>query len=201
MPPDVAAMLPLGSAFIAALLCIDQRMAEEVRAGKCQVCGGPLHSNPYHRKPRGVPPEWVRYFGFRLSLTCASCNKRHTPPSVRFLERRLYVAFVVVLTSAVNTGLTDFRIKKLTEWFNVPRQTLERWCTWWREIFAKSTFFKVERGRFRALPALEDAALPASLLARFEGDDLWSRLCHCLEFLSPLSKGRGTAGRSFAFVV
>jgi hypothetical protein len=40
------------------------------------------------------------------------------------------------------------------------------------------------------MPPLEIAALPASLLRRFGGADLSSRLIAVLRFLAPLSQGR-----------
>ena len=108
---------------------------------------------------------------------------------MRFLEQRVYLAFAVVLTCAVQAGLTEFRMKELTRRIQVPRQTLERWCIWWQQTFAKSAFFRIERGRFKSLQ-IEEAALPASLLLRFEGADLSSRLQGLLRFLAPLRRGR-----------
>ena len=101
----------------------------------------------------------------------------------------MYPGFAVVLTCAVRAGLTEFRVKELTERIQVPRQTLERWCIWWQQTFANSAFFKIERGRLGPLQ-IDEAALPVSLLLRFEGEDLCSRLQGLLRFLAPLSKGR-----------
>lgn len=180
----------LDSKFVEFLVRTDDKMAEEMRADRCRQCGKALHLNSFPRKPRGMPPEWTtNYFNYRLSFDCSACSTRHTPPSVRFLDHRVYLAFAVVLTCAVRAGLTEFRVKELTERIRVSRQTLERWCIWWQQTFAKSEFFKIERGRFKPLQ-IEEAALPASLLLRFEGEDLCSRLQGLLRFLAPLSKGR-----------
>jgi len=179
----------LDSKFVEFLLRADAEMAEEMRTAGCLRCGKALHLNSFPRKPRGMPPEWTGHFDYRLSFDCSVCGKRHTSPSVRFFDRRVYVAFAVVLSCAVQTGLTDFRMKALRRWIVVPRRTIERWRMWWSDIFAKSAFFKAERGRFK--PAtIEDATLPGSLLLGFEGADLSSRLQGLLCFLAPLSERR-----------
>ena len=177
----------LDSKFVEFLVRTDEKMAEEMRAAGCARCGSALHLNSFPRKPRGMPPEWTEHFTYRLSFDCSVCSKRHTPPSVRFLEHRVYLAFAVVLSCAVRTGLTDFREKMLLKWIQAPGQTIKRWCIWWRESFAKSAFFKTERGRFK--PQIENATLPTSLLLCFEAADLASRLRGLLRFLAPLSKG------------
>jgi hypothetical protein len=75
----------------------------------------------------------------------------------------------------------------LLKWIQAPGQTIKRWCIWWRESFARSAFFKTERGRFK--PQIENATLPTSLLLCFEDAEL-SSLQRFLRFLTPLSKGR-----------
>ena len=178
----------LGAKFHSFLEYIDEELAQETRAGGCRRCRGALHRNRYPRKPRGGPRDRAEAFRYRLSFSCAICNKRHTPPSVRFLERRVYLGATVVLASAVRSGLAEWRVNQLTEWIRVPRQTLERWRVWWQQAFVDSAFFVTARGQF--MPPLEEAALPASLLRRFEGADLSSRLVAVLRFLAPLSQGR-----------
>ena len=177
---------PLDSKFVEFLVRTDEEMALEMRAGCCRQCGGALHLNSYPRKPRGMPPEWTEHFTYRLSFDCSVCSKRHTPPSVRFLEHRVYLAFAVVLSCAAHQGLTEFREKRLLKWIQVPAQTIKRWRLWWRETFAESAFFKTARGQFKA--QIEEATLPTSLLLCFEDADL-SSLQRFLRFLTPL-KGR-----------
>ena len=63
------------------------------------ACGGVLHSARYPRKPRGGPPELRQTDNSRLSFCCAQCRRRHTPRSVRYLGRRVYLATVVVFAS------------------------------------------------------------------------------------------------------
>jgi hypothetical protein len=179
----------LGSKFVDFLVRADKDLAAETRAAGCRRCGSTLHLNSFPRKARGIPPEWTEHFNYRLSFDCSVCGKRHTSPSVRFFDRRVFVAFAVVLGCAVQTGLTDFRMKALNRWIAVPRRTIERWRTWWSENFAKSAFFKAERGRFKP-GTIEDATLPGCLLLGFEGADLSSRMQGLLRFLAPFSGRR-----------
>ena len=110
---------------------IDEDLAAQMQARGCQRCGNTLHKNRYERRPRGggliVLGEGPH---FHFSLSCSKCNKRHNPASVRFLGRRIYVAAIVVLASALRSGLTDRRAGQLTEWLGVPRRTIERWRAW-----------------------------------------------------------------------
>ncbi len=66
----------------------------------------------YPRKPRGVARRVVDdSIGTRLSFCCAreGCRRRHTPASVRFLCRRVFLGAVVVLVTALSSGLTGKR--------------------------------------------------------------------------------------------
>jgi hypothetical protein len=70
----------------------------------------------------------------------------------------------------------------------VTVRTLQRWRVWWRETFVASAFWRGARGRF--LPPVAIETLPASLLARFAGDER-TRLLHVLVFLTPLTTRAG----------
>jgi len=168
------------------LLTIDQGFAAEARADGCS-CGGRLHQANYDRKPRGGPSDLRPEYGKRLSFCCAleGCRSRKTPPSVRFLGRRVYLGAVVLLVSAMQGGITDQRAARLRELLGVSRRTLWRWRSWWRESFPESGFWKRTRDRF--MPPLNDGTLPASLVDRFSGEDDRSRLIHALSFLAPLT--------------
>lgn len=50
-----------------------------------------------------------------MSLCCARCRKRRTPPSVRFLGRRVYLAAVVVLACVLRQGPTRWRVARLRD--------------------------------------------------------------------------------------
>jgi hypothetical protein len=93
----------------------------------------------------------------------------------------------VVLASALRAGLSDWRVKQLTEWIRVPRRTLERWHAWWVHEFVDTRFWVIAHGQF--MPPLEAAALPASLLVRFDSSDLASQRIATLRFLAPLGEG------------
>ena len=168
------------------LFTIDEGFAEEARADGC-LCGGRLHRANYDRKPRGGRSDLGPDYGKRLSFCCAleGCRSRKTPPSVRFLGRRVYLGAVVLLVSALQGGITDKRAADLQERLGVSRRTLWRWRSWWREIFPGNDFWKRERGRF--MPPLTDGTLPASLLERFTDEDDRSRLIQALSFLAPLT--------------
>ena len=105
---------------------------------------------------------------------------------MRFLGRKVYLAAVVILVAAMRHGPSPRRVRELTELFGADRRTIVRWCTFWREHFPQTPFWKVARGRF--LPRLAVANLPRALLDAFlhRGDsrDDWERL---LRFLSPIT--------------
>lgn len=89
--------------FFQLLLRIDEELAAEVHAGRCE-CGGVLHRANYPRKPRACLNEVRSDFELRFSFCCADCRKRNTSTSVRFLGRRVYLGLAVVLGSARHAG-------------------------------------------------------------------------------------------------
>ena len=79
----------------------------QVAAGRCLVCGGPLHRSDYARKPRGALMAAAgEEFVTRFSLCCGrdGCRKRATPPSLRFLGRRAYLGAVVIMATYDELG-------------------------------------------------------------------------------------------------
>jgi hypothetical protein len=178
----------LDSKFYKFLERIDEDEAARTRAAGCPVCGCALHSARYPRKPRGGPRDFDKQCHYRLSFCGAICRGRTTPVSVRFLGRRVYWAAIVVLASALRTGLCDRRTQRLTQLIGVPKRTLKRWCAWWRRDFVNDPFWKNTRAQF--MPPVETTALPASLVERFCGSDLSQQLVAALRFLAPISKGR-----------
>lgn len=149
------------------LWTLDQEMAEQTRAQGCP-CGARLHRADYPRKPRGGPPDLDAVYAKRLSFCCAAeeCRRRRTPPSVRFLGRRVFLGVVVVLASALHTGLAPRHVTRLQKSFDcelkLERRTLERWLTWWREQMPRSRFWQGAKGRLRSRVCA--GSLPASLL-------------------------------------
>jgi hypothetical protein len=185
--------LPEDARFWQFLFCLDQDLAESARQ-QCCPCGGRLHQANYPRKPRGGPADLPDEYRQRLSFCCAAdgCRKRVTPPSVRFLGRRVYLAAVFVLVSAMRQGPTPRQIRELSKRFGADRRTIGRWQVFWSEHFPQTKFWKVARARL--VPAVETLSLPLSLLRTFlVGEDpalSWARL---LRFLSPISLTTGPA--------
>lgn len=178
--------------FQAFLLEADREIAAEAREEGCPRCGGVLHSAGFRRKPRGGPPGLGEEAERRCSFCCAEedCRKRRTPPSLRFLGRKVYLGAVVVLVSAMRHGATPARMRKLREQLGVSRRTVERWRAWWREAFVEGVFWRAAQAAF--MPPVEPSLLPASLLERFAGDGE-TRLVALLRFLGPITGGAGMA--------
>ena len=114
---------------------------------------------------------------------------------MRYLGRRVYLGAVVVLVTAMSGGITATRAARLRDWLGVSVRTLQRWRAWWRETFVASAFWRGAHGRF--MPPVATAALPASLLERFVGDEP-TRLLHALGFLAPLTTRRASRGAGSA---
>lgn len=182
----------LDSTLFRLLLIADIEMAAEAQAEGC-ACGGVLHSARYPRKPRGGSPAGLRAkYSTRESLCCAveGCRKRVTPPSLRFLGRRVYLGAVVVLVSAMTGGVTEKRAAKMRDFVGVSIRTLSRWRAWWLATIPRTVFWKGARGRFA--PPVEVSELPESLLSRFAGSAR-DGLLACLRFLSPITIRGGCA--------
>ena len=131
------------------LLAFDRDLAAAARAAGCARCGGVLHSARFRRKPRGGPVGLGEVYDQRLSFCCALdlCRKRTTPPSFRFLGRKVYLGAVVVLVCAMRQGATAAR--QLSELFGVSRRTIARWREWWRSAFVASPFWRAAAAAFR----------------------------------------------------
>jgi len=179
--------LPRDASFWLFLFSVDQDLAESARKEGCP-CGGRLHRANYPRKPRGGPDDLPEQYGYRLSFCCDrdGCRKRVTPPSVRFLGRKVYLGAVVILVAAMRQGPSPRRVRELSRRFGADRRTIARWQVFWREHFPETPFWKVARGRL--VPAVEIVVLPRSLLEAFLPSDddhqEWGRL---LCFLSPIT--------------
>jgi hypothetical protein len=140
-----------------------------------------LHSARYPRKPRGCPAAVLKDYSWRFSFTCARCEQRATPASVRFLGRRVYLA--VVLTQVSSPGSPT--AQHLAELLAIPVRTLDRWRAWWSRDFLRTPFWQSMRERFTTpIPAEE---LPRSLLERFDASTPTQQLVLLLRFLAPLS--------------
>jgi hypothetical protein len=163
---------------------VDTELAAKVRQGGCLHCSGKLHRSDYKRKPRGGPKKDEELYRDSFCCDQDGCRKRHTPPSVRFLGRRVYWGFVVVLVSAMHHGLKPERVWVLREQLGIDRRTLERWREWWLETFVQSSFWKAARARF--MPLLCEKTLPLALCQALKPDRR-DRLLKLLRFLSPIT--------------
>jgi hypothetical protein len=179
--------LPGAASFWSFLFAIDQDLAETARKNACS-CGGRLHRANYVRKPRGTPLQLPEPQRVRLSFCCDrdGCRKRATPPSVRFLGRKVYLTAIVILISAMRQGPSPRRVRELSTRFGADESTITRWQTFWREHFPQTPFWKVARASF--LTVGEIVSLPYSLvdafLRRYPPREGWILL---LRFLSPIT--------------
>ena len=172
------------------LLKCDADLAAIARAPGCS-CGGALHSARYPRKPWGWVVAQPEGYDRRDSFCCAEdgCRKRMTPPSVRFLGRKVYLGAVVALLTALRHGANARRAAELRRAVGASRRTLARWRTWWREMFTATPFWRVARAQW--VPAVSEATLPASLLERFVEGEALLRLVRLLEFIGPVTTSSG----------
>ncbi len=88
-----------------------------------------------------------------------------TPPSVRFLGRKVYLGAVVILISAMRQGPTPRRVRELSTLFGVDRATIARWQAFWRDYIPRTPFWKVARASL--VPVVDVVVLPLSLLKAF----------------------------------
>lgn len=168
------------------LLRCDEDLAAAARSAGC-LCGGALHSARYGRKPRGWAVAQPDGYDWRHSFCCSErgCRRRTTPPSVRFLGRKVYLGAVVALVSAMRHGVTPRRAAALRRALGVSRRTLARWLIWWREIFTATPFWRAARSLL--MPPVSTERLPASLLERFVGTDDGLQLYRLLDFVKPVT--------------
>ncbi|HXB16797.1 MAG TPA: hypothetical protein VNV44_13760 [Solirubrobacteraceae bacterium] len=191
--------------FFELLEAYDEAITGRVAAEGCPVCDGPLYRGDYDRKPRGgliarTGEEFVR----RFSLCCGreGCRRRATPPSLRFLGRRVYLGAVVILASLVAHALgvlTTVRsakrraAMKVRAATGVPARTTRRWLGWWRGPFLSTEVFVSIRAR---LVGVDVAQLPASILDRLPGKSA-EQVRALLTLLAPLTTGSIADGARF----
>ena len=184
----------LGGEFFRLLEQVDEGVARRVAAAGCPRCEGPLHRGDYARKPRGA---LIARAGdtsvVRFSLCCGreGCRKRATPPSLRFLGRRVYLGVVVIVASLVAQALGTAETSRPVT--GVPARTTKRWLGWWRGPFLSTAVLVAVQAR---LVGVDTQALPASIVAKLPGT--WQqRVRVVLEFLTPLTTGSLPAGSPF----
>ncbi len=161
--------------FVLKLRTADEIAAELVRQQGC-ACGGRLHRADYPRKPRGIPEACEPHMSRRISFCCAepNCRRRTTPPSVRFLGRRVYVAALVLMVSGGWVSAREAR---------VPVRTARRWRGFFTRRLVQTTQWQAARARF--MPPLDESELPGSLMQRFTGSAS-EVVFSSLRFLAPM---------------
>lgn len=186
--------LDLGGEFFALLLESDEAVTRRVAAAGCPVCEGPLHRSDYNRKPRGalIAPAGEAFVR-RFSLCCGreGCRKRATPPSVRFLGRRVYLGAVVIVASMVVRMLRA--AKEIRQRTGVPARTTGRWLGWWQGPFLDTEVFVTICAR---LLGVDIGRVPVSIVDRLAGTRT-ERVGTMLELLSPLTTGSVPDGARF----
>lgn len=164
----------------------DEGAAAEAREKGCD-CGGVLHTARYRRKPRGGPDTLGPEMAVRFSFCCAreGCRRRVTPPSLRFLDRKVFFSVIVLLVPVLRDGPTPERMRRLCGRYQVSERTVRRWVRFWRETFATTRTWQAARGRF-ATP-VEIAAMPASLVEAFSHlSDMNERMAAVLKVVTLL---------------
>ena len=115
-----------GGSFWSFLLSVDKDLADSSRQKGCS-CGGRLPFANYPRAPRGGPDHLPEEYRSRFSFCCDrdGCRKRMTPPSVRFLGKKVYLGAMVILISAMRQGPTPRRVRELSTLFRSEEHTSE----------------------------------------------------------------------------
>lgn len=171
----------------------DEEIARQRRAEGCGACGGRLHQAHYHRRPRGVPAGLGATFNRRFSFCCARCRTRTTPPSLRFLGRKVYLGTVVMLLPAMGRRFPPRVVALVRQALGPSLRTFRRWLAFWTEIVPRAPFWKIARARL--MPAVDEAALPASLVERFASGNDYADVERALAFVGPITTATGPAGR------
>jgi hypothetical protein len=175
----------LGSEFFERLRAVDESIVRAVAAGACRFCGGRLHRGDYPRKPRGgALGVAVEGHDRRFSLCCSrdGCRRRATPPSVRFLGRRVYAGAVVIVASVI--ALAALSVAAMRRATGVPPRTLRRWRRWWCGPFTTTPVFVAISGRH--VPAIDRSSLPRAILERLR-DEPGARVERLLAWLAPIT--------------
>jgi len=168
--------LPIDDAFFQRLRGMDRELFLRLKRKGCprRGCGSPLDTSNYPRKVRGMGNQEE----LRFSLCCRreGCRHRLTPPSLRFLGRRVHAAWWVIWIHEFRTVL-GYRPE-------IARQTLARWQNFWREQLLESSPF-MRRARALGLlpPAIGDSPSLSAILRAFGFPDPESWI-PCLRFFT-----------------
>lgn len=172
--------------FFHQLYTIDKEIAEQCRKMPCPYCNGPLYFANYPRKPRGEPEGLPEEYFIRFSLCCGTegCRHRVTPPSCRFMDRKVFwhsVILLIVSTWQRDKASSIFKLSKLS---GVTRNTINRWIHFYQDIFPSSSQWQRLRGLIP--PFIKNNQLPSSLINYFLSIKSGAKdaFVACLRFLS-----------------
>ena len=174
--------------FFDLLLTYDRDLAEKAQGKKCLICQANLHQAHFERKPRGGPATLDEEHSCRFSFCCYRCRKRLTPPSLRFLGRKVYLGAIIILVSAMLGGASPKRRRILQDLCGADQRTLARWKEWWAETFPLTAFWKEFCAPF-ALAGTSKIPIPRLLLRKMRVASFPETLEKLLRFLLPLTKG------------
>jgi hypothetical protein len=168
------------------LSLIDKDLSAKAQEAGCHYCGGPLHQADYPRSPCGISAPFRGYYDKRLSYCCGTCRKRNTAPSVRFFGRRRFPMPFLLLISALQSGINDWRREQIKRHMgiSISDSTWKRWRRWWREVFPGTLFWRGAQGHC----VLFHGPHPRALLSLFKGN-IEQKIIHVLKFLTPITAG------------
>jgi len=146
---------------------IDIDLADQQQKAGCPFCGNSLHYSNYQRQPRGGP-DLPEKLSTRFSFCCSKedCRRRTLPKSTLFMDRRVYFRVVILIVTTLNQNKPQEYSKNiLSKMLGANRKTINRWLTYFREIFPKSQIWKTVRGFIS--PAVINLELPGSLVKHY----------------------------------
>ena len=166
------------------LFDLDCLIAEQVRQEQCPLCQGQSH---FPRQPRGVPEGTVADYHIRFSFCCSrdGCRKRFTPPSMRFLSRKVYTSVVILVIFMLKPETDESRIEAINRLLGstLSVESLRRWRHFWTQDVPQTHTWKR-----LALSQIQAQSLPMSLLALFKSSGEQA-LIMGLKLILPLSAG------------
>ena len=169
------------------LFDLDRLIAGQVKQEQCPLCHGNLNQSHFPRQPRGVPEGTVADYHIRFSLCCSTdgCRKRFTPPSMRFLSRKIYSSVVILVIFMLKPETDESRIEAINRLLGITLsvETLRRWRHFWTQDVPQTHTWKR-----LALSQIQAQSLPMSLLALFKSSGEQA-LIMGLKLILPLSTG------------
>ena len=186
-------MLPaqgLDREFFARLEKIDLAIARAVGAAGCPALrGAPSPGQLPAQAPRG--PGLGRGGGVHAAVLAVLWPARMPQASAATVGpgswgRRVYLEVVVALAVAFAQAVTS--LGRAVRASGVPRRTLQRWDSWWREILPRLPTWAALRARF-VPPPPDEVELPLSLYERLSSD------------LGYLNRSRGHPGQPDVMVL